>query len=154
MKKTNDKNLKDVIKDSDVAVEFAELKDYLHEHTTKAFMQLATEALDEGEIEDSNLFLALLAQESKYDIISCLWVIIFKCNKLLQGISEGLSPKLDFLMSLMRMVEKILADYSVLIDEGKLESANKFFPEEEKLLKEVIAAVKSGALDRAEEEKN
>lgn len=153
MKKTNDKNLKDMLKDSDVAKDIEEIKDYLHKHPTKAFMEFALGALEDGQMHDSNYSLALLAQESKYDIISCLWVVIFKCNQLLQGISEEMSPKLDLLMSLMRMVENILADYSILIDEGKLESANKFFPKAKKILKDVIAVIEAGALDNIEEGK-
>ena len=153
MKKTNDKNLEDIIKDSDVAKDIEEIKDYLHKHPTKAFMEFALGALADGQMHDSNYSLALLAQESKYDIISCLWVVIFKCNQLLQGVSEEMSPKLDLLMSLMRMVENILADYSILIDEGKLESANKFFPKAKKILKDVIAVIEAGALDNIEEDK-
>ena len=154
MKKTDVEKYKNILENSEIAEEFAELKKYLHEHTTKAFIQLAQEAYEEREIKDSNLFLALMAQDSKYDIISCLWVIIFKCNQLLQGISEELSPRMDLLMSLMRMVENILADYSVLIDEGKLESANKFFPKAKKLLNNVIAAIEAGALDKVEDKKD
>lgn len=153
MKKTNDEKYKDILKDSEIAEELAEIKDYLHKHTTKAFMELALGALEDGQMHDSNYSLALLAQESKYDVISCLWVVIFKCNQLLQGISEEMSPKLDLLMSLMRMVENILADYSILIDEGKLESANKFFPKAKKILKDVIAVIEAGALDNIEEDK-
>ena len=153
MKKTNNEKYKDILKDSEIAEELAEIKDYLHKHTTKAFMELALGALEDGQMHDSNYSLALLAQESKYDIISCLWVVIFKCNQLLQGISEEMSPKLDLLMSLMRMVENILADYSILIDEGKLESANKFFPKAKKILKDVIAVIEAGALDNIEEDK-
>ena len=51
------------------------------------------------------------------------------------------------------MVENILADYSILIDEGKLESANKFFPKAKKILKDVIAVIEAGALDNTEEDK-
>ena len=133
--------------DESVEGDLSDIKEYLHEHTTKAFMQLATEALDEGEMEDSNFFLAMLAQESKYDIISCLWVIVFKINQYFQHIADGTNPTHELLKTLMRMVDSILVSYSVLIDEIKLDSANKFFSKDEKLLKKVILAIESGALD-------
>lgn len=151
MKKTNDEKNKDILKDSEISKELAEIKEYLHKHTTKAFMEFALGAFADGQMHDSNYSLALLAQESKYDVISCLWVIIFKCNQLLKSISSEASPKMDFMMSLMNMVEQILADYSILIDEGKLESANKFFPKAKNLLKDVIAAIEAGVLDSVEE---
>ena len=154
MKKTKDEKYQDILKDSEVAEDLAKIKEYLHKHTTKAFMEFALGAFADGQMHDSNYSLALLAQESKYDVISCLWVIIFKCNQLLQGISVELSPKMDLLMSLMRMVENILAKYSILIDEGKLETANRFFVKDKKILKDVIAAIEAGALDKPEEDKH
>ena len=154
MKKTNDEKYKDILKDSEIAEELAEIKDYLHKHTTKAFMELALGAFADGQMHDSNYSLALLAQESKYDVISCLWVIIFKCNQLLKSISTEVIPQMDLLMSLMNMVEQILAKYSILIDEGKLETANRFFVKDKKILKDVIAAIEAGVLDKVEDKKN
>ena len=157
MKKTNDEKYKDVLKDSEIAEDLAEIKDYLHKHPTKAFMELALGALEDGQMHDSNYSLALLAQESKYDVISCLWVIIFKCNQLLKSISTEVIPQMDLLVSLMNMVEQILAKYSILIDEGKLETANRFFVKDKKILKDVIAAIEAGVLDKvdkAEDKKN
>ena len=157
MKKTNDEKYKDVLKDSEIAEDLAEIKDYLHKHPTKAFMELALGAFADGQMHDSNYSLALLAQESKYDVISCLWVIIFKCNQLLKSISTEVIPQMDLLVSLMNMVEQILAKYSILIDEGKLETANRFFVKDKKILKDVIAAIEAGVLDKvdkAEDKKN
>ena len=55
MKKKEEK--REIIFDENAKKEFLELKKILHEHPSKSFIQLATEALEEGEMEDSNLFL-------------------------------------------------------------------------------------------------
>lgn len=123
------------------------LKDYLHQHTTRAFMEIAIGAYDDGEVHDSNYSLALLAQESNYDVISCLWIIMFKCNQMLNCIPNESSSNLDFLKTLLSFVEDTLAACAILIDEGKLDTANRFLPECENLLVNIIDVIASDALD-------
>lgn len=127
--------------------DLSNLKDYLHKHTTNGFMEFAMGAYADGQIHDSNYSLALLAQESDYDIISCLWVIMFKCNRMLDKIPDNVIANFDFLKSLLGFVETMLADCAILVDEGKLDTANRFLPECRDLLFKIIDGITSDELD-------
>ena len=138
-------------KDNPDKDELSSISDYVHRHGTRAFMECAIGSLYDGEIHDSNYSLGLLAQESDYDVISCLWAIIFKCNQLLSDLEHDASPTRRFAYTLLKFVERALGDCAVLIDEGKLDSANRYMPECKQILMDVIDAIVSDQLDETEE---
>lgn len=123
------------------------IKDYLDRHTARAFMDLALGAEQDNEIADANNAFSLLAQESEYDIITCFWIILHKCLPLINEMTENASPKYKMVESLLRIIEDTLCGYSILIDEGKLDSANRFFPKLNDLLIKLIGGVCDGMLD-------
>lgn len=124
------------------------LHDYLHRHTTYAFVQIAREALAAGNVHDSNYSLAVLASQSGYDIISCMWVLVFKCRQFIEMVPKDSAPHIELVKVIMRMVEDVLANFAVLTDEGKIDSANRFFNKEHDLIEETIALIASDALDQ------
>lgn len=123
------------------------LRDYLHRHTTNAFISMARSARDVGRMHDSNYSLAVLAQQSEYDIISCMWVLVFKCRQFIEMVPNDSTPHIELVKAIMRMVEDVLANLAVLTDEGKLDSANRFFEKEHDLIEQAIALIASDALD-------
>ena len=123
------------------------LMDYMHRHSTRAFMEVAIGALRDGDVHGSNYSLALLADQSDYDVISCMWVFLFKCNQLISAVPDTAAPHMEFVKILMRMIEDVLAGCAVLTDEGKLDSANRYFPKERKLIQDVIELIASDGLD-------
>lgn len=124
------------------------LSDYLHRHTTRAFIELARGALDAGNIHDSNYSLAVLASQSGYDIMSCIWVLVFKCRQYIEMAPNDSAPHMELVKVIMRMVEDVLAGFAVLTDEGKLDSVNRFFDKEHDLIEKVIELIASDALDQ------
>jgi len=127
--------------------EFTNIKDYMHRHTTRAFMELAIGSAQDGEINDSNYSLALLAQESDYDVISCMWILVYKCMQILSDFPETEDIKFETVKSFMSLVEDTLGKCAILIDEGKLDSANRYFPDLRSLLEKLIQVIKDGHMD-------
>lgn len=122
--------------------------DYLERHSSKAFLEIALNCEYENEIDDSNQFLASLAKNSKYDIITCLWIVFHKCFATIKTIFDNNDPKLKIVQSLFDIIDDTLAQHAVLIDEGKLDSANRYFPELAKLLENtILPRIEEGMLD-------
>lgn len=115
-----------------------DLRAYMHRHTTRAFMELAIGAAQEGELHDENYSLALLAQESDYDVISFLWILAFKCKKYLSAIPPELDEIVPVFNLFIPLIEDTLAAYAILIDEGKLDTGSRYFPKLRKLMDSII----------------
>lgn len=123
--------------------ELDDFSDYMHRHTARAFVELVRGALQDGEICDANHSMAILAQETDYDVIACMWVLVFKCRQLIDSIPDDVSENFYMVKSMLSLVEDTLAQYAILIDEGKLDTANRFFPNLRNLLVNIIEVIGS-----------
>jgi hypothetical protein len=76
-----------------------------------------------------------------------MWALVFKCRQFIEMVPNDSAPHIELVKGVMRMVEDVLAGFAVLTDEGKLDSANRFFNKEHALIERIIELIASDALD-------